>query len=82
MARDYLICDGAVKMQVTWISDLVLDKNNQPHWTYLTAIKSASKIPDYFLCLLKNKQYPFPPGQSISPGYDCAHLPPAGVDSP
>jgi hypothetical protein len=81
--RDYAICNGAVKAQVTWISDQTLDPQSptQSRWNYNAWIMPASKIPDYFLCLLK-KYYPLPAGQSTSSGVDCTHLPSASVNHP
>jgi uncharacterized repeat protein (TIGR03803 family) len=84
VVRDYAICNGSVKAQVTWISDQTLDPQSptQSRWKYNAWIKPASQIPDYFLCLLKNKLYPLPAGQSVTPGFDCAHLPAAKVGTP
>jgi len=84
VVRDYAICGGVVQRQVTWITDQKLDANQQSHWTYQATFSSvtSNKIPDYFLCLLKNKGYDLPSGQTISAGVDCSHLPPAGLGKP
>jgi uncharacterized repeat protein (TIGR03803 family) len=90
VVRDYAICGGVLKMQVTWIADQTLDQNQQSQWKYQAMVgpvlddkkQPTTKMPDYFLCLLKNKLYPLPGGQSITPGYDCAHLPAAKVGQP
>jgi len=84
VVRDYAICGGIVQRQVTWIADQKLDANQQSHWTYQATFSSVinNKIPDYFLCLLKNKGYDLPSGQTISAGVDCGHLPPAILGKP
>lgn len=82
VARDYAICNGVVKAQVTWISDETLDAQQNPHWNYQVAISPASNIPDYFLCQLQNKHYQLPPGQSIGSNVICTHLPSASVGNP
>lgn len=75
VVRDYAICGGIVQRQVTWIADQKLDAHEESHWTYLANVSSITnnKIPDYFLCLLKNKGYDLPSGQSITAGVDCIH---------
>lgn len=82
VVRDYAMCAGAVKMQVTWIADQTMDQNQQPHWTYHAWISPATKIPDYFLCMLQKNNYPLPAGQAISAGVDCTNLPPAKAGTP
>ena len=84
VVRDYAICGGKVQRQVTWISDQTLDALQQPHWTYHATLSAITnnKIPDYFLCLLKNKGYDLPAGQSVSAGVDCAQLSPAILNKP
>jgi uncharacterized repeat protein (TIGR03803 family) len=77
VARDYAICNGAVKAQLPWVSDETLDAQSNPHWTYQVSVGPASKIPDYFLCQLQNKHYQLPPGQSIPPNVICTSLPDA-----
>ena len=61
-----------------------MDVNQQSHWTYQATFSGVinNKIPDYFLCLLKNKGYDLPSGQTISAGVDCGHLPPAILGKP
>jgi uncharacterized repeat protein (TIGR03803 family) len=80
--RDYAICGGQVQRQITWISDQTLDAQQQPLWTYHVAISTVSKIPNYFLCLLKNKGYDLPTGQAVTPGVDCDQLGKAVVGKP
>jgi uncharacterized repeat protein (TIGR03803 family) len=82
VARDYAICNGVVKAQVTWIADQTLNPRapSQSPWNYQAVIGPADKIPDYFLCLLKKNNYPTPVGQNQSP--NCANLPPASVSKP
>ena len=43
---------------------LHIDAHQQSHWTYQATFSSVinNKIPDYFLCLLKNKGYDLPSG--------------------
>ena len=84
VVRDYAICGGQVVRQITWIADQTLDQAKKPHWQYQATVSTISnnKIPDYFLCLLKNDGYPLPAGQSIGAGIDCAHLPAATATKP
>jgi hypothetical protein len=82
VARDYAICGGQVKAQVTWISDQTVDSQQQSHFTYQAKVSPATTIPDYFLCLLKNNGYDPPTGQTITPGFDCANLGKASVGKP
>jgi len=82
VARDYAICGGQVQRQITWISDQTMDDHQQSHWTYQAKLSTATKIPDYFLCLLKNRGYDLPLGQTITAGVDCTSLGPALVGKP
>jgi uncharacterized repeat protein (TIGR03803 family) len=54
VVRDYAICDGKVMRRIDWSSDETVDQAGAPHWSYKVTVTNATKIPDYFLCLLQD----------------------------
>ena len=85
IVRNYAMCGNQVVRQVTWISDQTVDAQGASHWKYQAAATSATKVPDYFLCMLQNSGYNLPigvPGLAISAGTDCSTIGPAVLGKP